>query len=141
MTRNYLWPSSLRNYSLEKEDNGATELEGLAVVAAVTHFDAYLITHPFIIETDHKALTFLNTADHNNGRLARWAMRLQPYSFNIRYRPGPLNVNADVLSRVFEDEEEEKSSSHLALRTRRGGGGGGGDVMRPLPLSRPPNMN
>ena len=103
---------------------GATELEGLAVVAEVTHFDAYLITHPFIIETDHKALTFLNTADHNNGRLARWAMRLQPYSFNIRYRPGPLNVNADVLSRVFEDEEEEKSSSALSPSDKKRGGGG-----------------
>ena len=32
----------------------ATELKGLAVVAAVHHFDAYLITHPFTIETDHK---------------------------------------------------------------------------------------
>ena len=27
----------------------ATELEGLAVVAAVHHFDAYLITHPFVV--------------------------------------------------------------------------------------------
>ena len=82
----------------------ATELEGLAVVAAVTHFDAYLITHAFIVETDHKALVFLNSAQHANGRLARWAMRLQPYMFEIRYRPGPANDNADSLSRLFEED-------------------------------------
>ena len=42
-----------RNYS-------ASELEGLAVVTAITHFDAYLITHSFILETDHRALLYLN---------------------------------------------------------------------------------
>ena len=82
----------------------ATELEGMAVVAAVSHFDAYLVTHPFLIETDHKALTFLNSAQHSNGRLARWAMKLQPYTFQIRYRPGSHNVNADVLSRLLEED-------------------------------------
>ena len=56
------------------------------MVAAVSHFDAYLVTHPFTIETDHKYLVFLNSAQHNNGRLARWAMRLQPFTFEVRYR-------------------------------------------------------
>ena len=54
----------------------ASELEGLAVVTAITHFDAYLITHPFILETDHRALLFLNSAKQGNGRLARWAIKL-----------------------------------------------------------------
>ena len=36
----------------------ATELEGLAVVDSVRHFDAYLVTHPFVVETDHKAWSF-----------------------------------------------------------------------------------
>ena len=51
----------------------ASELEGLAVVASVTHFDSYLISHPFVVETDHRALVYLNSADHSNGRIARWA--------------------------------------------------------------------
>ena len=84
----------------------ATELEGLAVVAAVSHFDAYLVTHPFLVETDHKALTFLNSAQHANGRLARWALKLQPFIFKIRYRPGLENSNADAFSRLFEEEED-----------------------------------
>ena len=69
--------------------------QGLAVVAAVNNFDAYLVTHPFSIETDHRALMFLNSAKHNNGRLARWAIQLQPYTFHIRYRLGKENDNAD----------------------------------------------
>ena len=79
----------------------ASELEALAVVVSVGHFEAYLITHPFTVVTDHKALTFLNSAHHRNGRLARWAMKLQPFTFSIRYRPGSQHVNADALSRMF----------------------------------------
>ena len=84
----------------------ATELEGLAVVNSVQHFDVYLVTHPFVVVTDHRALIFLNTTRHANGRLARWALALQPYTFTLQYRPGPLNLNADALSRCFEENEE-----------------------------------
>ena len=100
----------------------ATELEGLAVVASVHHFDAYLITHPITIETDHKALVFLNSAQHSNSRLARWAMRLQPYTFEIRYRPGGENDNVDALSRLFE--EETPPLLRPLVKSARGGGGG-----------------
>ena len=33
------------------------------------------------------------------GRLARWALMLQQYSFDIIHRPGCQNGNADALSR------------------------------------------
>ena len=101
----------------------ATELEGLAVMATVHHFDAYLITHPFVVETDHKALVFLNSAKHDNGRLARWAMKLQPYTFSIRYRPGGDNVNADTLSRMFGEEKLPSLTTTFGQHIQ------GGDVM------------
>ena len=114
----------------------ASELEGLAVVASVHHFQPYLITHPFTVETDHRALTFLTTAQHKNGRLARWAMKLQPYHFNVRYRPGKLNANADVMSRLFE-EDNDFVSPHPVFRQQEGGG----DVRMSLPqAARLPNM-
>ena len=96
----------------------ASELEGLAVVSAVLHFDAYLITHPFLIETDHRALIFLNSTKQVNGRLARWAMKLQPFSFDIRYRPGSVNSNADALSRLVEEGPDTPGP----LVNSRGGG-------------------
>ena len=110
-----------RNYS-------ASELEGLAVVAAVHHFHPYLITHPFTLETDHRALVFLDSAQYRNGRLARWALKLQPYAFTIRYRKGSLNANADALSRLFEEDVAVASTPELLSSN-----GGGGDVMKSLP--------
>ena len=100
----------------------ATELEGLAVVAAVQHFDVYVVARPFVIETDHRALVFLNTTRHSNGRLARWALALQPYSFSLRYRAGPQNLNADALSRCFEDVEPSLDSTSLDSRLSEEGG-------------------
>ena len=99
-------PVAIHSRKLQPRERkfSATELEGLAVVDAVGHFDAYLVTHPFVIETDHKALEFLNSANHTNGRLARWAMKLEPFTFQIRYRAGHLNANADALSRLFKEE-------------------------------------
>ena len=77
----------------------ATEAEGLAVVEAVDHFAVYLIGKHFIIETDHKALEFLNSYKSTTGRLARWALRLQPFTFTVVHRAGSKNGNADGLSR------------------------------------------
>ena len=85
----------------------ATELEGLALVTAVEYFTPSLITYPFQVETDHRTLTFLNSARQTKGRLACWAMRLQPFTFTIRYRPGNQNANTDALSRQAWDLEDE----------------------------------
>ncbi len=89
-----------RNYS-------ASELECLAIVDSIIHFAPYLRPVSFVVETDHKALSFLQSANFCNGRLARWAMKLMPYSFNVKYRPGPLNRNADALSRQNWDGQDD----------------------------------
>ena len=123
----------------------ASELEALAVVVAITHFEAYLITHPFTVVTDHRALTFLNSAHLQNSRLARWAMKLQPFIFDIRYRPGSQHVNADVLSRMFLDDPPSRmpeapaayEGSLISLPVSPTAEGGG-DVMESPSLT--PNM-
>ncbi len=89
-----------------RERYSATELEGLAVVDSIDHFPVNLIGTEFTIETDHKAIEFLNTAKTVTGRLARWALRLQPFSYKIIYRPGSKNGNADGLSRQAWDLPE-----------------------------------
>ena len=88
----------------------ATEVEGLAVVRGVQHFVHYLIGRHFRIETDHRALQFLQSARHLNGRLSRWALLLQSYDYEIHYRPGRSNSNADGLSR--QSWEEPKDVMH-----------------------------
>ena len=79
-----------------------------------------------MIETDHKALAFVNTAKHCNGRLARWAMKLQPYDFTIRYCQGVENGNADAFSRLVADVQDSCTDD---LRSFEGGGGGGGEML------------
>ena len=68
--------------------DSAMEVECLAIVKSIEYFSVFLIGKRFTIETDHRALQFLQSARHLNGRLTRWALTLQTYSFDVRYRPG-----------------------------------------------------
>ena len=49
--------------------------------------------------TDHAALQHFHTAKTKNPKLARWALLLSNYDFQVQYRPGKLHTNADGLSR------------------------------------------
>jgi hypothetical protein len=57
-----------------------------------------------VIETDHQPLQYLQKSKTENGRLMRWAIQLQQYSFTIRVIPGRDNVGADFLSRIHYSE-------------------------------------
>ena len=40
-------------------------------------------------------------SSENEGKLCRWALQLQEFKFQFRYRKGSHNTNADALSRCF----------------------------------------
>jgi len=87
-----------------------TELECLAVILAVRHFDPYLRQNKFTIVTDHSALTWLLKKQAPlNGRLARWVTYLQQFNFDIVHRPGNKIANADGLSRREYSEDRQKT--------------------------------
>ncbi|GFN88441.1 reverse transcriptase [Plakobranchus ocellatus] len=54
----------------------AIEREALALVFAVTQFKRYLIFKHFILQTDHKPLSYLRAGSPKNARLMRWALAL-----------------------------------------------------------------
>ena len=85
--------SAERNYA-------ATEGECLAVVWACKYFRQYLWGQHFTLQTDHAALKWLMETRDVTAKLARWALKLQEYDFEIQYRPGKANANADGLSRL-----------------------------------------
>ena len=76
----------------------ASEMEGLAVVEAIRHFEIYLFGNEFTVVTDHKALTHLFSSIVLNAKLWRWALYLQQFSIVFRFLPGHFNVVADCLS-------------------------------------------
>jgi len=79
---------------------GATKLELRAVIWAVELFRHYLTGRKFTIITDHTALTSLMHQKQLSGIFARWVLKLQEFDFDIKYRKGRLNGNADALSRI-----------------------------------------
>ena len=85
-----------RKLLTREEKYSTVEKECLAIKA----FRVYLLGRPFIIQTDQRALEWLDRVKENNGRLTRWSLFLQPYQFTVQYRPGKRNTNADTLSRL-----------------------------------------
>ena len=52
----------------------------------------------FLLETDHKPFSFLQTAKVLNPRIMHWAMSLQPYRFRIVTIRRKDNLGADYRS-------------------------------------------
>ncbi|XP_057329925.1 uncharacterized protein LOC130670528 [Microplitis mediator] len=75
------------------------EKEALAILHSVSQFRSYLYGRPFKLVTDHKPLVWMQTAKDPTSRLTRWRLKLQEYQFEVIYKAGKTNVNADALSR------------------------------------------
>lgn len=81
------------------------EKELLAIVWAVKHFRPYLFGRHFKIYTDHRPLVWLFSLKEPNSKLVRWRLRLEEYDYEIIYKKGKLNANADALSRITVPED------------------------------------
>ena len=90
---------SSRSLTDREKGYSATEKEALAVVFAVNQFHVYLLGSKFLLVTDHSALRWLHSLELK-GRLGRWVMDLQEFSFGVQHRSGVNNGNADSLSRL-----------------------------------------
>ncbi len=95
-----LWSRKLtateRNYS-------ATEREALAIIYFVDKFKYYLLGRRFLLRTDHRALVHILRGAASNSKLARWALRLQEFNFDVAYIKGRENVLADSMSRMLAE--------------------------------------
>ncbi len=101
----------LRGSEKNDKNYSAFKLELLALKWAVTEkFKEYLIYSKFSVITDHNPLRYLETA--NLGAVEqRWTAQLSEFDFEVYYKPGRQNTNADVLSRIPSCEEPEQEDS------------------------------
>jgi len=97
-----------------------TELEALAVVEGVKKYAPYL-QHgvKFTVVTDHCALKWLFSKKQTIGHLARWAIKLQAYTFDVVHVRGRNNGNADALSRLnFDSMSNSENCMHCKPESR-----------------------
>ena len=82
---------------LPRECNYSTvEKECLAIKWALDSFRYYLLGRKFVLETDHRALSWLGQMRDSNARITWWFLAVQPFDFDVLYRAGKLNCTADT---------------------------------------------
>lgn len=77
------------------------EQEGFGVFYCVMQFQHFTRGSKFIIQTDHKNLTFISKS--KTPKVIRWRLQLQEFDFTIDHFPGEKNVVADAISRLHND--------------------------------------
>lgn len=77
-----------------------TDKELMAIILAIERFQHYIWGKPFVLHTDHQALTYLFNQTKVGSRLLRWKLALSEYDFEIIHRKGSHNVVSDCLSRI-----------------------------------------
>ena len=89
-----------RSLNLHERNYSVNELEALAVILGIEHFNVYVYGRKFKIFTDISAITWLYKQKQPKGRLARWIYKLMMQNFDIIWRAGRANSKADAVSRI-----------------------------------------
>jgi hypothetical protein len=102
-------PCAFASRSLNKAERNysTTEKELLAIVwvCAISGHTTY--GTKFTIVTDRKPLTWIVNVKDPGSRLLRWRIKLEEYDYEIVFKRGVANTNADALNRI----------NHLATAT------------------------
>lgn len=81
------------------------KLEFIALKWAITKwFRGYLYYSPhFTVFSDNDPLSYILTTPKLDFTRLRWVCELSDFQFTVKYKPGPLNRDADGLSRMLID--------------------------------------
>ena len=97
-----------RKCSKHEANYPSTKGELAAVIAMCRKWDHILKYRKFILNTDSRALKYLQTLKQPTGIWFRWLQELQAYDFEVKHRPGKENLNADNMSRCDHLPEPTK---------------------------------
>jgi transposase InsO family protein len=92
------------------------EKEAYAIFYAFTKLEYLIRDIKFTLQTDHKNLTYINTA--GSPKVLRWKLAIQEYSFDMQYIKGEDNKVADAMSRLcvlesFEPHQLNNLDSYI----------------------------
>lgn len=101
-----------RGLSCSEARYPAHKLEFLALKWAITEkFHDYLYGNSFTVITDNNPLTYLLTTAKLDAASYRWLAALSTFTFDIKYRAGKQNMDADGLSRRDHGALENDATS------------------------------
>lgn len=101
-----------RGLSCSEARYPAHKLEFLALKWAITEkFHDYLYGNSFTVITDNNPLTYLQTSAKLDAASYRWLAALSTFTFDIKYRAGKQNMDADGLSRRDHGALENDATS------------------------------
>lgn len=130
-------PIAYASHTLNKAEQvySTTEKELLSIVWSIKNFRPYLLGRSFKIFTDHRPLTWLFNVKDPGSRLMRWRIKLAEYQYEVIYKPGANNTNADALSRIgqvmltqtigeeaqvgYQEYQESSSTNYRKLQGQR----------------------
>ena len=87
---------ALKTLQAGQQNYPASKRELLAIIFAIRKFCSYVFGQKFRVETDHKALVYLNLS--TKFMILDWLDFLLDYNFYIVYQKGIHNVLPDYLS-------------------------------------------
>jgi hypothetical protein len=64
------------------------------------YFRPYLYEKTFTVVTEHKTLTCIMNLKDPRSRLLKWRIKLKELDYEVVYRKGALDTNADVQIRI-----------------------------------------
>lgn len=88
-----------RKTTVQQEKYSSYELEVLAIIEALQKFRPYLLGTKFKIITDCDAFEKTMHKKDLPAKIARWALMLEDFDYEVCHRPGKQMKHADALSR------------------------------------------
>jgi hypothetical protein len=111
-----------RSFNKAERNYSTTEKELAAIVWGIKHFRPYLYGRKFRVVSDHKPLAWIMSVKDPGSRLIRWRLQLEQYDYEIVYKPGKMNTNADALSRVKALEKDGSTLEDCRVNALETGG-------------------
>jgi hypothetical protein len=102
-----------RKLSQAERNYTTKEREGLAMIYALHNFIHYLLGSHFKFFTDHFALKYLVNKLVLEGRICRWLLFFQEFSFEVITKTRRCNMGPDHLSILESGESDGVVDDHL----------------------------